>query len=330
MLTQGQKIDFLEKIFGKSEPSSKDYSNIAFVCPICKHKYGHSYSKKKLIVKIDETRLKSHCWVCEEPITRNIYKLVSISKPELLNDFIELFSIQNVNLSEEINEGFKSPLIQLPNNFDLLANHLDTEDSYYLNPINYLKTERKIINSEFWKWKFGLSESEFYKNRIIIPSFDAQGKVNYFLTRAYDKYTRPKYFNPKADMTKFIFNELFIDWNKPLYLFEGFFKACKFDINFGILLGSSLGHDYMLLSKILENKTKIILCMDNDAKEKRMKILKMLYAYDIKVAFVDLPDSINSIDDVDIIEGERMLRNNLIHFNSSNKLKLILESKGNN
>ena len=55
-----------------------------------------------------------------------------------------------------------------------------------------------------------------YRNRIVVPSFDDDGDVNYFVGRSFtgDSY---KYKNPRASKN-IVFNELFVDWDSDLIL----------------------------------------------------------------------------------------------------------------
>jgi hypothetical protein len=57
-------------------------------------------------------------------------------------------------------------------------------------------------------------------NRIIVPSFQYGWRVNYFISRAYDD-NWIKYLNPPAEKD-FIFNELYLDWNKDITIVEGY------------------------------------------------------------------------------------------------------------
>ena len=68
------------------------------------------------------------------------------------------------------------------------------------------------------------------RRRVIIPSFDSEGFLNYFTARAIDESTR-KYVNPKVKRTDIIFNELNVDWKKELVIVEG-----PFDSNYSLAL----------------------------------------------------------------------------------------------
>jgi hypothetical protein len=134
------------------------------------------------------------------------------------------------------------------------------------------------------KWKIGYCNSGEYKNRIVVPSFDDAGGLNYFIARSYrgDYF---KYKNPKASKDV-IFNELFIDWDKDLTIVEGVFDA----INAGNavpILGSTLHSGSNLLRKIVRNDTPCYIALDADASKKEREIIKTLLSYDVELYKID-------------------------------------------
>ena len=61
VFTIGEKIQFLESVFGKGTVD-RNKKNIALSCPVCKEKGKDVSIKKKLIVRLDIDIC--HCWVC--------------------------------------------------------------------------------------------------------------------------------------------------------------------------------------------------------------------------------------------------------------------------
>jgi hypothetical protein len=126
-----------------------------------------------------------------------------------------------------------------------------------------------------------------YRNgtRIVIPSFDDDGDINYFAARSYngDSY---KYKNPRASKN-IIFNELFVDWSADLTIVEGAFDAIVAG-NAVPILGSTLRKDSRLLRKIVLNDTPIYLALDPDAIEKERRLIQMLLRYDIELYKINI------------------------------------------
>jgi DNA primase len=86
--------------------------------------------------------------------------------------------------------------------------------------MNYLPTARITKQDIVW-WKMGYCTKGEYEGRIIIPSFDDEGDLSYFVSRSYDKKSfYPKYKNPPASRN-IIFNDLFVDWSSDIILVEG-------------------------------------------------------------------------------------------------------------
>ena len=86
-------------------------------------------------------------------------------------------------------------------------------------------------------WKIGYCPDGKYKERVIIPSFDLKGNLNYFIARSYTSGEWQKYKNPPASRN-IIFNELYLDFDEDLILVEGVFDAIKVDIKMSPASGS--------------------------------------------------------------------------------------------
>ena len=97
----------------------------------------------------------------------------------------------------------------------------------------------------------------------------------------------PKYVNAKFPKRDLVFNEINLEWNKPITLVEGPFDLFKAGPNSTCILGSSLNEKYLLFQKIIQNNSSIILALDPDAMAKTMKIAEKFYEYGINVKIVD-------------------------------------------
>jgi hypothetical protein len=177
---------------------------------------------------------------------------------------------------------------RLPVDFKLIGTiqrFVDPDDKAV---VNYARM-RGLTERDFWFWKLGVSGNDpLFRRRLIMPSFDADGNLNYFTGRAIDKDRRQKYTNCEVHKSEVIFNEMNIDWSQRLALVEGPFDLmrCR-GSNATCLLGSSLP-DGPLLHKILEHRPPIVLMLDNDMQDKMQSIAKMLSTCDIEVYIADL------------------------------------------
>lgn len=291
IITQSQKIDFLEKVFGEGKPSNGGL-NFSVVCPSCKKNKKDSYTKKKLVIRTDN--FICHCWVCGFK-ARSPLSLIKTFFPAYQKEFIEKFAnSSNLSYEEDGSEENKNTLDNkcfLPADFKLLALVKENPTDFEKKALNYLRRERKIfLENELWYWKFGVAEGdEDLNNRVILPSFDSEGNVNYWTARAFDKRLKPKYLNPNIPRENIIFNEINIDWSKPLTITEGPFDLIKCNNNATCLLGSALNEKYKLFQKLVENQTPIVLALDEDAKEKSLEIIKNIIQYGNEIKFLQIP-----------------------------------------
>tara|TARA_Y100000310_G_scaffold333012_1_gene409702 strand:- start:1560 stop:2330 length:771 start_codon:yes stop_codon:yes gene_type:complete len=172
-------------------------------------------------------------------------------------------------------------------NFRLLASQKNSLDPDIKATLRYV-ANRGITNRDMWYFKLGTASSGRFRRRVIMPSFDSDGNMNYYAARTIDRDSGRKYINAKIPKKNIIFNEINIDWNRELTLVEGPFDLVKCDENATCILGSSLGEKYTLFQEIVRNQTPIILALDPDVVHKAHSIAKRLSEYGISVRMIDL------------------------------------------
>ena len=267
----GKKIKILEGFLG-SYYRSKD--ELLFHCPKCKH------HKRKLSVNLDKNVFK--CWICDYN-GRSIDRLVfAYGESEDRAQWKKECGI--VDFSEEEEREPEVQPVTLPDEFLSLTGKKMTPLSFSARA--YLRTRRISYDDILW-WKIGYCPDGEYAGRIIIPSFDLEGSINFFVARSY-KDTFQKYKNPKATRDM-IFNELYLDWDKDIVLVEGVFDAIVAE-NAIPLLGSTLREDSYAFQRIVEKCTKVFIALDADAKSKEDKIVRLLLSYGVEVYKVDTSD----------------------------------------
>jgi len=272
-----EKLQILEEVLGNFYRSNDEY---LFTCPYCKH------HKRKLSVNISKNTYK--CWVCDSR-GRNIYNLIrkfgNYSHKQHWRSFeevVEISEFDNIFEEKEIEETIQR--IKLPKEYVCLANK--NLPSAAKNALKYLK-KRKITEYDILRWKIGYCESGEYRNRIIIPSFNLDGYCDYFVARAYTEDWL-KYKNPPASKNV-VFNELMIDWEKPVVLVEGVFDAIN-AANSIPLLGSTLSAHSRLFKTILTHSKHIYVALDKDAETKALNIIKTLISHGVEVYKIDTSD----------------------------------------
>ena len=174
------------------------------------------------------------------------------------------------------------PLLELPEHYATLSSpKLSTTGK---KALKYL-LDRGVAYSQVLMYKMGFCHSGQYEKRIIVPSFDIEGNLNYFIARDFgDAYL--KYKNPPCSKDV-VFNEIMIDWTKPIVLVEGFFDSLKYENSIPIL-GSTLSTKSSVFNKIVDNCKTVYICLDQDAKNKELKIVKNLLDFGINVCKIKL------------------------------------------
>ena len=262
----------LNKAFGPGFVA-RDGINVAVSCPEC----DPEKSKKKLSVRLDDYRF--HCWVCGLK-GKNVWRYISRKFPSVEIDPV-LFK-KKIDTSEIVEEERK---ISLPSGF--VPVFRDSRDPDVRAVRNYLLS-RGISHSDMIRWRILATTSGRYRRRSIIPSFDAEGNVNYFVGRSIDP-GGIKYLNSNAPKSEVIFNEIDINWSEPIVLVEGVFDAIKSVPNTIPILGSSLSYRSKLYKMLMKNQSSVVLSLDPDLKSKALKIAKSLYqaGCNVKICFAD-------------------------------------------
>lgn len=278
IVSTSQKIRILEKYFKKADTGQEAIS-IAFKCPICK---SSDKSKKKLVVRIADGWY--HCWVCGLS-GKSYYSLFKKTFPQALGDpdcTIFFDEKPKFIVSQEVEVK-----VELPSD-SILVGLDESHDPDVLAVKNYLK-ERGLTKGDMLRWRICASKSGKLMRRVIIPSFDSEGELNYFISRSIsDKGA--KYINADKKRTEIIFNEIDVDWTKPILLVEGVFDALKCPENTIPVLTSELSKDSVLFQKLWQNRCQVTVGFDPDLKAKSHKTCEILSKAGLEVFQVWAPE----------------------------------------
>ena len=272
MNSEDVKIAFLKSLFGEG-PINR--GGIAVNCPSCSKE---NPGKKKLIIRIHDGA--HHCWVCDlkGKTLKYTIKKYHFNK---IKEYKRIYDDDQSILQEE--EIIEKPGV--PRGFLLLAQKYNSRDPDIRDTVSYAKS-RGMTQRDFWKFKIGSCTLGKFKRRVIIPSFDVTGNLNYFVARSIDG-KNPKYINARYPKKKLIFNEINLNWKKPITLVEGPFDLFKAGENSTCILGSSLNENYDLFQKIIQNSTPVFLALDYDVMSKAIKIAEKFHEYGIQLKLVD-------------------------------------------
>ena len=185
-----------------------------------------------------------------------------------------------------------TPVLQLPEGFRPLWK-LDKGSPEYRNAVFYLR-KRGIDIYDILKYRIGYCDTGQYSGKIVIPSFDANGSLNYFVSRAYYEDDVWKHKNPNVSKDIIGF-ELHINWDMPIVLVEGAFDAIAIKRNAIPLFGKTISDT--LKKRIVERGVKTIyICLDDDAKKQAIEVSDYFMANGVQVHLVKLPEGSDPSD----------------------------------
>jgi hypothetical protein len=275
--TLTDRIKFYESIFGAGHISTNG-KNFDVRCPICS---PTDPTKKKLSIRTTDDA--NHCWTCGWK-SRTLLPLL---RKHGTQDQFETYrkSLGLKPSTAHVVEVQKK--LELPKDFRLLT-QANESDPDVKAAWRYVYS-RGMSDKEAWYYKLGVSEEARWKRRIIVPSFDDRGELNYFVARSIDKDRKPKYDNPDVDKNPIVFNELNLNWSKQVVLVEGVFDMFKCPENTIPLLGSDLDERHEVFNKILLHNCPVALALDGDMWDKKTpKLVKKLEEYNVDVVVVDV------------------------------------------
>lgn len=269
MYDTGKLLYLLSNILG----DYKKFANheVYFNCPLCHHK------NKKLAINVAKGMW--HCWVCGARGGKllSLFRKLDVS-PDQIKDLSILLEDEVPYLHEDEVVGD----LCLPPEFIPLWEA--SSSVLHRHAMVYLK-KRNILLTDIIRYRIGYCESGQYANRIIVPSYDHNHKLNYFVGRSmYD--SQYKYKNPPVSKNVIGFENQ-INFNYPVVLSEGVFDAIAVRRNAIPLFGKSLSPK--LRKKLLTQNIKLVyVALDSDALKESTYISQFLVRNGIDAYFIEL------------------------------------------
>ena len=267
-------VNLVNKVLGKGKRTAR--GNQAYSCPFCHH------HKPKLEVNFTESKKGVNlwqCWVCGKKgkTIRTLFKQLKVP-----SDYFQELGKLVKNVSGNTSDDVVIEQLTLPKEFKSFSNN---KDIIAKHAYAYLK-RRNITIQDVLKYNIGYCNYGRYSNMVIIPSYDSNGKLNYFTARSFENDPYIKYRNPDASRDIIPF-ELFINWDLPIILCEGPFDAMAIKRNAIPLFGKNIQPS--LMKKIVESKVeKIYIALDNDAMTQALKFCEQLINVGKEVYLVEL------------------------------------------
>ena len=259
MLSQRDKsviINILDEVLGVG--TSLKGNEQAHHCPFCHH------HKKKLQINLETQQW--HCWVCDSKGRKiqTLLKRLHVDSKRIKKVY-EIYGDDYIVSSTTTDE--EKVELRLPSEFKSLLKKPKGLNPLYKKVVQYAK-DRRISKEDIIKYNIGYCDSGIYTNRIIIPSYDVDGRLNYFIARSVFTEERFKYKNRPISKNVTIFENQ-INWNKPITLTEGVFDALAVKRNAIPLLGKFIPKT--LMDSIYKRGVKEIkIILDKDAQDQAL------------------------------------------------------------
>lgn len=240
-------ISLLDNILGKHiRHANNEYY---WMCPFCHH------HKPKLAINLNKNVW--HCWVCNSSGRKliSLFKKLHCSKEQIVELTNLLGDIPYVSDDKTVIN------LSLPPEYRPL--YQPCKSIVYKHALKYV-LDRGLTASDILRYRIGYCADGQYQNRIIIPSYDYDNKLNYFVGRSFYEGSM-KYKNPPISKNVVLF-ENSINWNYPVILCEGVFDAMAIKRNAIPILGQGKYIPTLLMERFVEYKVRdIYLALDLDA-----------------------------------------------------------------
>jgi len=254
--------------------------------------------------------------MCKDIYGKSAYELLGLKNDKLVNYFFKQSFIKPEKKQEEIRyiTNIKGKLLDVFSN-DNIYTHLKEyrrlTDNFikefgitYTNFCEINRDEKAIEQDDIKGTKFF--------HRIMIPVYYQNKLVNYE-GRDYTLNQKPKVLYPK-NTTKPLFNFDNLDFNKPLYLTEGFMDFAilyqHVSKNSSCIMGNQLNE---LQIKLVNKFKQIILVPDNDDGGKVLINQMDEYYTEGDLYIVDLPYGIKDIGECEIKNLKECISNKKVY-----------------
>lgn len=277
-------IEIVEEILGNPRREAVVDGWTEYNCPNCTSENGN-IADNKYNFCINYSKGIGHCWKCGTSGKLSKYIKIYGGRDKLTeysNIIKEIrrqqqYSLNSTGITDDIEILKVENTLSLPKDYINLYNN---DSKYAKEALDYLKN-RNLDKNFIKKYNIGYvgywSNDFSMRNRIIIPSYDEFGDINYYIARDYTgTNTKRKYNNPKIPKTSYIFNERFVNWYEDITLVEGVFDHMVIP-NSIPLLGKHMDKNSAIYAALTQRSmANINILLDDDAIKDAKKLYFML------------------------------------------------------
>lgn len=212
-------VGILESFLGSCRHHNEDNGQISFDCPACALDKGLLGGDGKGNLEVNYHLNKFKCWACSD--VNNMHGSV----PKLIKrfgnkDLLSTYLLVKPDAWEVKAKVYDEITVELPDEFVPLT-YVNRRAWKFDEAMTYVRF-RGLTDSIIERYGIGYCPKGDYFNRIIIPSYNRVGDLDYFVGRWFGEH-KPKnpYKNPQVEKQTVIFNEGLINWDAPVNLVEG-------------------------------------------------------------------------------------------------------------
>ncbi len=195
-------------------------------------------------------------------------------------DYLNLREVEFVRETKE-----RPPCTTLPVGYTPFGRRASYVEAPYLT---YLRG-RGVSERTRVLYRMGYADDGIYAGRVIVPSFDHTGAINFWSARSiHDVDHALRYRLPFASKD-IVSNEHMVDWRQPVFLVEGIFDEVAIGPQAIALNGKFIQQRLML--RLVEHRPPLVhVCLDTDARPEAEKLAARLLTYDLRCTVVDLSE----------------------------------------
>tara|TARA_R110000772_G_scaffold17946_3_gene49902 strand:+ start:80257 stop:81207 length:951 start_codon:yes stop_codon:yes gene_type:complete len=263
-------LELFKRFLGDEHNHDEERGQVSFDCPACAEDKGLSEGDGKHKLAINYNMGIFKCWVCK--FQNNMHgKLPKLIKMYGNKTILREYNVLKPEYHAIESDGIPTKVF-IPKGYKKLAT-CSQYDYKYSEAYSYVK-KRGITDEMIEYYEIGYTTDGDYRFRIIIPSHNEMGELNFFISRAWDKWMKPKYLNPIVEKQLIVFNEDKINWDATIYLVEGVFDHIVIP-NSIPLLGKYMTSK---LNQLLHSKARanIVILLDDDAYDDAIRLYKDL------------------------------------------------------
>lgn len=223
---------------------------------------------------VNPDRDEFHCWHCGYG-GKSLAPLMVRGSPEHVEYLDERPGGPRRPAVEE-----RPPCTSLPSGYRPFTLGGSVDEAPYLT---YLRG-RGVSDRTVALYRMGYVDQGPLRGRVVVPSFDANGMVNFWSARSIYPGEFLRYRLPEASKDV-VSNEHMIDWARPVYLVEGIFDEVAIGPQAISLYGKFMPPS--LAMRLVERRPPLVnVCLDSDAEVEAGALVRRLVGYDVPCSMV--------------------------------------------